>query len=194
MKIYLKIFLLLILFFGVNISHASQEDVIILDAPSFNRLTVPKANPEIYSRVNQDGEIISDEDYYDDSDYFRPEEDTSRNKAEQKFQKFVDNVIINNKFNNFTSSINCIEFSFCFIYCNYYTCMYYIVSSHQAYITNFWYIISIFKSTFFLKPFCKSTTSIFFWYNSFITILYRRFLLCFQTRFRRAFWQFYRKN
>ena len=105
MKIYLKIFLLLILFFGVNISHASQEDVVILDAPSFNSLTVPKANPEIYSRVNQDGEVISDEDYYDDSDYFRPEEDTSRNKAEQKFQKFVDNVIINNKLNNFTSNI-----------------------------------------------------------------------------------------
>ena len=82
-----------------------NKDVIILDAPSFNRLTVPKANPEIYSRVNQDGEIISDEDYYDDSDYFRPEEDTSRNKAEQKFQKFVDNVIINNKLNNFTSNI-----------------------------------------------------------------------------------------
>ena len=104
MKIYLTIFLLLILFFRVNISYASQDEVVTLDAPSFNRLTVPKTNPEIYSRVNQAGEIISDEDYYDDTEYFKAEEDTSRNKAEQKFQKFVDNVIINNKFNSYTSN------------------------------------------------------------------------------------------
>lgn len=102
-KFFILFFILTLL--NITYSHASQGDVVILDAPSFNRLTVPKANPEIYSRVNQDGEIISDEDYYDDTEYFRAEEDTSRNKAEQRFQKFVDNVIINNKFNNYTSNI-----------------------------------------------------------------------------------------
>lgn len=102
-KFFILFFILTLL--NITSSNASQEEVVTLDAPSFNRLTVPKANPEIYSRVNQDGEIISDEDYYDDTEYFRAEEDTSRNKAEQRFQKFVDNVIINNKFNNYTSNI-----------------------------------------------------------------------------------------
>lgn len=105
MKNYFNLILILVFLWGTNSSFASQEGVVTLETSTFNRLTVPKTNPEIYSRVNQDGEIISDEDYYDDSDYFRPEEDTSRNKAEQKFQKFVDNVIINNKLNNFTSNI-----------------------------------------------------------------------------------------
>ena len=84
-------------------AYASQYEEVNLNIYETKKLTAPKISSQAFSRVNQDGEIISDDEYYDDSEYFKPEEDTSRNKTEQKFQKFVDNVIINNKLNNYSS-------------------------------------------------------------------------------------------
>ena len=103
------LFLLILSIFFVTSScknsFASQFEEVNLNIYESQKLTAPKMNSQVFSRVNYDGEIISDDEYYDDSEYFRPEEDLSRNKAEQKFQKFVDNVIINNKLNNYASKV-----------------------------------------------------------------------------------------
>ena len=104
-KLLFLLILNLLLAFSCECISASQFEEVNLGIYDSKKLTAPKMNSQVFSRVNQDGEIISDEEYYDDSEYFRPEEDISRNKAEQKFQKFVDNVIINNKLNNYSSKI-----------------------------------------------------------------------------------------
>ena len=102
MKKFLLLFTLFLIFY--ESAYASQFEEVNLKIYETKKLTAPNINSQAFSRINQDGEIISDEEYYNDSEYFRPEEDTSRNKTEQRFQKFVDNVIINNKFNNYTSN------------------------------------------------------------------------------------------
>lgn len=102
---FLLILSLLFLASGNKITSASQFDEVNLNIYETQRLTAPRINNNVFSRINQEGEAISDNEYYEESEYFIPEEDTSRNRTEQKLQKFVDNVIINNKLNSYTSKI-----------------------------------------------------------------------------------------
>ena len=50
-------------------------------------------------------DLEDDEDYYENNEYFRPEDDVAESKIEKGFYNFVDKVIINNKLNNYTSNI-----------------------------------------------------------------------------------------
>lgn len=96
-----KYLLFLLLFLNINLSIAS-EDVIILDTSSINRLSVPnsptlddiysKQNEYKYSRANEDENSFSEEDLPD-------------NKALRMFYKFVDDRAVNNKLNQYTSSM-----------------------------------------------------------------------------------------
>ena len=92
---------LLFLLFFANRSYASEE-VIMLNADNINRLNVPNSPTldYIYSRQNE----VKYKNL-DDEDIYYAEEDTSENKALKTFYKFIDDKMINNKLNKFTSSM-----------------------------------------------------------------------------------------
>lgn len=97
------LFIFLFLFTDV-FSFASQVDTVTLELSGFDEIQVPKTNTNVYSAINQDGEFVSDEDYISNR-YFKPEDDVTDNEKVKQFYRFVDRVIINNKFNEYTSRI-----------------------------------------------------------------------------------------
>ena len=91
----------LFLLFFANRSYASEE-VIMLNTNDINYLSVPSSPTldYIYSRQNE----VQCKNL-DDEDIYYAEENTSENKALKTFYKFIDDKMINNKLNKFTSSM-----------------------------------------------------------------------------------------
>ena len=104
-NIFLLTLSLSIISLTVNEILASQYEEVSLNFSENKQLTAPKTNNYVFSRVNHEGEVITDEDYYENNEYFRPEDDVAESKIEKGFYNFVDKVIINNKLNNYTSNI-----------------------------------------------------------------------------------------
>ena len=94
-----KIVLALVFLFSMQLVIASEE-VIFLDTTEINRLTVPNLQEMDYV---QDNSIYHNQN--DDADVSFSEEDMPENKVLRSFYKFVDDRAVNNKLNQFTSSM-----------------------------------------------------------------------------------------
>ena len=96
----MKIFLLFLTFL-LTLNVYAYDDVITLQNYSIETLEVPQTLEETLERAN-DRENFVDEKEYElvDSD-----EDVFENKAGRTLTKFINNRVVNNKLNLFTTSI-----------------------------------------------------------------------------------------
>ena len=96
----MKIFLLFLTFL-LTLNVYAYDDVITLQNYSIETLEIPQTLEETLERTN-DRENFVDEKEYElvDSD-----EDVFENKAGRTLTKFINNRVINNKLNLFTTSI-----------------------------------------------------------------------------------------
>jgi len=85
-------------------SSVLAEEAVVLEASGFNSLKVPETNSMRLERVNQRSEISSLRKY-DDTEYFSTDEEVFEGKAGQVFSKFINDKVINNKLNTFTSNL-----------------------------------------------------------------------------------------
>jgi len=97
----MKIFLLFLTFL-LTLNVYAYDDVITLQNYSIETLEVPQTLEETLERAN-DRENFVDEKEYElvDSD-----EDVFENKAGRTLTKFINNRVVNNKLNLFTTSIS----------------------------------------------------------------------------------------
>ena len=99
----IKIFVCLwILFTGISAIYA--EKAVILETTGFNSLRAPETNQMRLDRVNQQSEYSSLRKY-DNVEYFSVDEEVFDSKAGQVFSKFVNDKVINNKLNSYTSNL-----------------------------------------------------------------------------------------
>ena len=85
-------------------SFALAEEAVILEPSGFNSLKVPETNSLRLERINQCSEISSLR-RLEDAEYFNADDEVFETKAGQIFSKFVNDKVINNKLNTYSSKI-----------------------------------------------------------------------------------------
>lgn len=96
----------LVLLFAIFLttSFVLAEEAVILEASGFNSLKIPETSSMRLERVNQRSEISSLRKL-EDAEYFNADDEVFETKAGQVFSKFVNDKVINNKLNTYSSKI-----------------------------------------------------------------------------------------
>ena len=98
-------FIILLSFIFIGICNANPEDnSVYLQTTNQNQLSAPKTKTDLLNRANSMTKYTSYEDL-EEQEYFEAEKDITDNAAANRFYKFIDNTLINNKFNNFSSKV-----------------------------------------------------------------------------------------
>lgn len=97
------VILILIIFMGKSLA-ISDNDSVFLQVDNQNYLASPKSKQEILEAANRVPQYtVSDK--LEEQEYFDPESDVTDNAVADKFYKFIDRTMINNKINNFSSKV-----------------------------------------------------------------------------------------
>lgn len=97
--------LLILTFLLLNTCCIYAEDIVTLDTSETFKLQYSNINNEL-TTINQDGEIVTEEDFEPANHYYLDKDDEIfEGKLGKIFSKFIDEKIINNKINNFSSSV-----------------------------------------------------------------------------------------
>ncbi len=103
MKKYCIVILLLIGFIGTSLANP-EESSVLLDVEKPTYLAPPKSRTELVNAANRVPQYtVSDKS--EEQEFFEPEDDLSDSEAANRFYKFIDNTMINNKFNKFSSKV-----------------------------------------------------------------------------------------
>ena len=103
MRKYNFIILLLIASIGVSFAN-SKEETVFLQIEKPTSLSLQRTSSTLVENANNLSEYSFIEKN-EDQELFEPEKDVTDNEMANHFYKFVDNVIINNKFNKYSSKI-----------------------------------------------------------------------------------------
>lgn len=103
MKKFLVIFLLII--FGINISYANNEGVVRLYPTEVNTLRLPESRVAYKASISEDGETLIDTDEIYDYDDEEIEDYAFENKAGKNLEKFLNDRVVNKKFNVFSATL-----------------------------------------------------------------------------------------
>ena len=105
-KNVVKIFLSIVFFItSFTIALATESyDAVVLQPTSFVNLEVPKTPASVFATVNQDYEIVSGKELEDEGTFYA-EDDITDSKVAKTFFKFIDDRVINNKINKFSSNL-----------------------------------------------------------------------------------------
>ena len=92
-----------IIFMGKTLA-ISDNDSVFLQVDNQNYLASPKTKQEILDAANRIPQYtVSDK--LEEQEYFEPESDLTDSAATDRFYKFIDKTMVNNKFNNFSSKV-----------------------------------------------------------------------------------------